>query len=412
MVQKSIVGRLGPNRFVANAVAFILVALSAGCTRTADENGGSEAGHLAVVNGRIFDGTGAPVIEDGIVLVRDLRIVAVGAATDIEIPIPAKRIDAQGGLVMPGVIDNHVHISRPLMRGDDILTPWVEAGVTTLVDIGTSRRLPTALRALAPKVAEHSPRLFLAGPIVTAPDGYPATRSEPGVEMVALGVRGTRGAREAVADLLDNHKVDLIKIAIETGFENDYKDAGWPILSLEEIRVIADATHERGKLVRAHVTQPGELRAAIESGVDVAAHTPIVEIPDDLLTEAARLEVIFVSTANIWGPQSKAYVVSNLLRFHRLGGRVALGTDYPYQAGSEMPVAEMQLLVDAGFTPAEVLVAATRNGAFALGMQDDFGTLEPGKLADIIVVDGDPLTEIADMANVRVVILDGELILP
>ena len=89
---------------------------------------------------------------------------------------------------------------------------------------------------------------------------------------------------------------------------------------------------------------------------------------------------------------------------------MALGTDYPYQRDVFMPVPEMQMLTGAGFTPREVLLAATRNSAVAIGRQDELGTLEVGKLADIIVVDGDPLSDIEDMKRVTVVVRDGEVV--
>ncbi len=101
-------------------------------------------------------------------------------------------------------------------------------------------------------------------------------------------------------------------------------------------------------------------------------------------------------------------IAENLARYAVLGGRVALGTDFG--AEGEMPVAEMQVLVEGGLTPAQVLVAATKHGAEAMNQGAELGTLEPGKLADVIVVDGDPLSDISAMANVRVVIRDGEVI--
>jgi len=202
----------------------------------------------------------------------------------------------------------------------------------------------------------------------------------------------------------------LIKVAIEAGFGVDYNEPGWPVLDAETLAAIADETHEHGKLVRAHVTETNELVAAIDAGFDVAAHTPIEPLLGGVLQQALAIDMIFVSTANIWGPEGSQNAAENAARYTELGGRVALGTDYPFQAGSEMPVKEMQLLVDAGMTPAEVLVAATKHGAEALGMGEELGTLAPGKLADVIVVDGDPLADIAAMADVRVVVRDGEVI--
>ena len=378
---------------------------------------------LAVHNGRLFDGTGAPLIEDGVIVIEGNRIVAVGSAAEVEIPPGAETIDAAGGLIMPGVIDNHVHVTGPLgLQQQDILTPWLRAGVTTLVDTGTVRDGVVIgdftiadgvalLRNLVDAVAEEPPRVLVAGPLLTAPGGYPATRPEPDSALGAQDVTSPEDGEARVARLLDEQNADLIKVAIEAGFDADYDDPGWPVLPPETLAAIADATHQRGKTVRAHVTHVEEFRAALEAGFDATAHTPIVALPDELLQEAADAGMILVSTANIWGGGgSLAAVQSNLSLYAELGGRVALGTDFPFQSGSEMPVMEMQLLVAGGLTPTEVLIAATKHGAEAVGRGDDLGTLEPGKLADIIVVDGDPLSDIAEMANVSIVIRDGEVI--
>jgi imidazolonepropionase-like amidohydrolase len=366
---------------------------------------------LAIINGKVFDATRPAAPFEHVVLVEGDRIVQVEPPGEVDVIDVATVIDAGGGFVMPGVIDAHVHVYfSGLPRGEDILTPWLEAGVTTLVDVGTMRHTVRATRALAAASGEHTPRLFVAGPILTAPGGYPMTRVEHDVDLYGRAVRGVTLAREAVTDLIDLQGADLIKIAIEAGFDRDYTDEGWPVLSPEEVRAITAAAHKRGRKVYAHVSQPLELRAAVDAGVDVAAHPPISPVPEEILEEAARAGMIFISTANIWIPENTREVVANLSAFHRRGGRIALGTDFPYQEGSAMPVEEMQLLLDAGLTPAEVLVAATRNGALAIGKDAELGTLEPGKLADIIIVDGDPLSDLAALHNVRVVIHAGMVV--
>jgi len=392
-----------------------LAAGVAGCTATSEPDATADA--VAIINGRLFDGTGAPAIDDGAVVFEGNRITAVGPASEVEVPTGARIIDAGGGLIMPGVIDNHMHAFWPngamLTSDEDTLTPWLQSGVTTLVDTGTIRHTLRAHRALANSVA-HPPRFFMAGPLITVPGGYPTTRRENDIAMYAWTVEGPDEAYEVTAKLIDEEGADLIKVAVETGFDTDYDSTdGWPTLSMDELRAVVRAAHERDKMVRAHVTNPLELLAAAQAGIDVAAHAPIHEIPDEVLDEVATYDMIFISTANIWGwPRGERGrpVGPNLYRYHQRGGIVALGTDVPYQTGSIMPIGEMQLFIDAGFTPGEVLVAATRNSAMALGMEDELGTLEVGKLADIIVVAGDPLADIEAMADVSVVVRDGEII--
>jgi imidazolonepropionase-like amidohydrolase len=371
---------------------------------------------LAVHNGRLLDGTGAPPIDDGVVLIEGNRITQVGSAGAVEIPPFATLIDAEGGLIMPGVIDSHVHVAVAefVSQQNDIFSPWLRSGVTTLVDNGMSLELTASVRGLLEEVAEAAPRLFIAGPVLTTPGGYP----EPIYPGNAQNVVGPDEAQLAVVYLVDVQGVDLIKVSIEPGFEADLDDPMWPVLSLEELAAIVEAAHERGLSVRAHVSDPQAFDAAITAGFDVAAHTPAVPLTDELLQRAADADMILVSTARIWVFRSEdapLAVAENVARYAGLGGRVALGTDFPGpgtagEIAGEMPVAEMQVLVEGGLTPAQVLVAATKHGAEAINQGAELGTLEPGKLADIIVVDGDPLSDISAMANVTVVIRGGEVI--
>ena len=400
------------------AAAFLIsiaTLMSSACAPTSGP--GAESTVVAITNGRLFDGTGAPALDNGTVVFNGDRITAVGPAAEVDIPSGARIIEADGGLIMPGIIDNHMHAFWPnsplTTAGEDTITPWLQAGVTTLVDTGSVRHTARAGRALVESM-EFAPRFFMAGPIITVPGGYPTTRREFDMAMYAWTVEGPDDAYEVTSAIIDQEGADLIKVAIETGFDTDYEATdGWPTLSMQELEAIVRAAHERGVMVRAHVTNPGEALAAARAGLDVLAHTPIHEMPDEVLDECAEAGLIFVSTANIWGYPRRERgrpVGANLYRYHQRGGIVAMGTDVPYQRGSTMPIGELELFIEAGFTPAEVLVASTRNSAMAIGRQDDLGTLTVGKMADIIVVGGDPLVDISAMGNVTVVVRDGEII--
>jgi imidazolonepropionase-like amidohydrolase len=232
---------------------------------------------------------------------------------------------------------------------------------------------------------------------------------------VAYGLRDAAEARAAIAHVIDEEGADFIKVAVERGFFADYADPdGWPVPSPEILAAIAETAHARGKKVRAHVTQPGELAAILDAGYDATAHTPIAEVPEPILARAVHQGVILTTTVNIWGGGDDALtgaVQKNLARYVRLGGRIALGTDAPlFQLGSVMPMGEIRLLAEAGLTPRDILLAATLHGAQALGLDKELGTLGPGKLADLIVVDGNPLADLAALERVRVVVRDGEVV--
>ena len=376
---------------------------------------------IAITNGRVFDATGAPLIEDGIVVIEGGHIAAVGTAAEVVIPAGALIIDARGGLIMPGVIDNHMHMEGARIAFEDYLTPWLKAGVTTIANNGSLRDGGIVgdgiviedgvafLRTIVDGLSEHPPRMLVSGPTLTAPDGYPGRQGMLG-EQAAQFIESPEDGRVRVARLIDEQGVDFIKVAIESGPDHDYDDPLYPVLDIDTLTAIVEATHERGLLVRAHVTQEGELVAALDAGFDVAAHTPHGFLSDETLQRAADAGMTFVTTVNIWGDARNLVAAENAYRFLHLGGRVALGTDFPFQAGSQMPVKEMRDLIRAGFTPYDVLIAATREGAVALGREHDLGTLEPGKLADVIVIDGEPLVNVADMANVTLVLLEGEIV--
>lgn len=146
---------------------------------------------FAIRNGRLFEGTGAASIEEDVVLVEGDRVVAAGRAEEVSVPVYAATIDAAGRLIMPGIIDSHVHLTEPLAEGLDILTQWLHAGVTTLVDSGTIRDGivvgdvviddgVAAFRDAVEQLADRPPRVMVGGPMLTAPGGYPATRPEDG----------------------------------------------------------------------------------------------------------------------------------------------------------------------------------------------------------------------------------------
>jgi enamidase len=280
-------------------------------------------------------------------------------------------------------------------------------------------------------------RGFHAGPIITAPGGYPA---------MFYGcfwhyeVATPAEACTAVEDLLDRG-VDVIKIALEPGYPHD----PWPVLTPEQVQAIVETAHGHGILVRAHVRQAAMLDVALEAGVDVVEHVPLpfcleVELKQLLAEDNLHLAdlpayevqlvrmveqgVVLVPTLDAntciisdmprLGPVEEQAATEFLLEivhaYRELGGVVVLGNDYGCPGVAEgMPLREMELLLAAGLTPMEVIEAGTSRAAFVSGHGDELGTLEPAKLADLIVVDGDPLNDIEAMKRVDLVIRGGKI---
>jgi imidazolonepropionase-like amidohydrolase len=356
---------------------------------------------LVLVNGTLIDGRGGDPIPDAVVVIDNERIVAVGARSQIEIPNEAPTIDVGGATILPGFFNAHVHGAY----SEETLAAWAQDGVTTVRDLGNDSD-PEILIAVR-DIASRNPRfarLVAAGPLVTAVGGY-GTREVGSIEE----------AQSTVSELLDAG-VDLIKV----GIEDNLQGRTWPMLSVEEIAAIVERAHSRNVTVSAHVSSSDHVELALQAGIDDVAHVVVDEISDDLIARMIAADMYWVPTLKLWACVDNLYpvhygdqAVENLTRFSRAGGMVALGTDYAgYRCDFDlgMPVTEIALMQQAGMTSMQIIIAATKNAAHVCNLDADLGTLEAGKIADILVVDGDPLEDLSMLQKVRMVIHDGVII--
>jgi len=330
---------------------------------------------------------------------------------------------------LPGVINSHAHrVALAATRRHLFLLD----GVTSVCDLGD-------LLPLMPEFEQEeshsgpSARGFKAGPFVTPPGGYPGPP-------VIYEIQGEVEAEDAVGDL-HTRGADFIKVALEPGpLFND----NLPVLNLQELRTIVTTAHTLGLLVRAHVYNSAKLDIALEAGVDVIEHVPMpydsndnlvsmfddagnFRMPSEMEAQLLRMldqGVVLVPTLDVntrdsflWediGVEWEEFIQANLgiVRFfHNSGGIIAVGNDYGVpgvQPG--MPLREMDLLQTAGLSPLEVVEASTKHAAYVCGQSDELGTLKIGKLADLIVVDGNPLDDINAMNSVLYVVKDGEVV--
>jgi len=357
---------------------------------------------VVLTGGTLIDGTGAPPPPDAVVLVRGDRIVEVGRAGDVEVPLSATVIDVRGATLLPGVFNAHVHSAYR----ESSLEAWAHDGVTTVRDLcGRAHYALVDTLALNPRLA----RVVASGPFITVPNGYPIV---PWGATNVVPVSGPEQARAAANQLIDQG-ADIIKIALESG-----ADFGRviPTLSLQEATAVVEAAHARGIPVSAHVTTSPDLPRALDAGVDDIAHMVVDYPSSELLARVVRQGVVWVPTLELWhvvGYGHEPRAVANLRRFVEAGGTVALGTDFdgydaPFQLG--MPIIEMELMQQAGMSPMQIIVAATRNAALVSNRLGDLGTVEVGKIADIVVVRGDPLRDIHEMTEVRLVMRSGVVI--
>jgi imidazolonepropionase-like amidohydrolase len=303
------------------------------------------------------------------------------------------------------------------------LAEWLRAGVTTIRDLGSeygTDELPSHdIVALKKRLAEAGntiPTVVVAGPILTAPDGYPIPS---GGRRIALEVPSVEEARQAATRLLASG-ADGLKIAVQRGTAL----RRLPTLTSEQVAAITQAAHARHTWVSAHIIDPEDAARAVANGVDDLAHAPVIKMPDELIRQMVARDVLLIPTlvaeggfrANLsYTDRERAVALDatryNLQRFLAAGGKVALGSDFGSgRMRLGMPLLELQSMVNVGMTPMQVIAAATRYAAQACGLQDRLGTLEAGKRADVIVVKGDPLKDIQAMKDVMIVIKGGEVI--
>jgi imidazolonepropionase-like amidohydrolase len=356
-------------------------------------------GNLALINATIFDGTGN-VIQNGILLVKGNLIEKVGTAKDLKVPEGYQQIDLHGLMVLPGFINAHVHRAYD----EAALKNWLVSGVTTVRDLGVFGIDNFTQRRDQLNKDPLNARLVSATPIITTKGGY--------------GGAYVSSAEDAINKVNDfiKMKVDIIKIAIE----DDLQGRVWPMLSLTEIKSITGAAHLQGKKVAAHVSHVRNLRLAIDGGVDEISHMVVEELDQNLIEEIIKANIYWVPTLELWQGVSKIHglnwdkiAFSNLGKFYKAGGKIALGTDfagYICSFDKGLPITEIRLMQQAGMSNSDIIIAATRNAAYVSGLDKELGTLENGKIADIIAVEGNPLQNIESLQEIRFVIHNGRIV--
>jgi len=382
----------------------VLIFLLVVCSESTgpSSNNGDINGTYAITNGFLIDGSGSNPVPNSVVIIKDGLIQAVGTNSSLEIPPDAEIIDLQGSYILPGLMNAHVHSGYV----ENNLRFWANSGVTTVRDLGNLTTSPAAGFSMRDLLLTNNKnaRLVAAGPLVTTVGGY-GNYSVSSPLDAQLKING-----------LINAGADLIKIAIEDNLQG----RTWPMLSMDEITIICQTAHNRNKRVAAHISRSSHLDMAIEGGVDDVVHMIINNLPDSLITLMVQKDIYWVPTLELWAGVSDMFSINwidiaktNLHRFVQLGGKVALGTDYdgyvtPFDLG--MPITEMKLMQETGMTPMQIIVAGTINAATVCDLENNLGTIEAGKIADIIIVKDNPLEDLESLLNVEMVIHNGEII--
>jgi imidazolonepropionase-like amidohydrolase len=377
----------------------------------ADPSPGGE--RLWLANARLLDGTGASV------LVEDGRVALVARAGEAP-PEGCRTIDLAGRTLMPGLVDAHSHVGlafeKPVtLSGAETLLPGtlahvlaaelrevVRMGITTVRDVGSIGDIVVEARQAMRYGAFSGPRVLTCGRIVS-PTG-PGGRFFAGMYREADGVDDVR---RAVREQL-RYGADFVKVMTTGARTVELEDPDPPQLTRDELAALVEEAHRMGYRVCAHCEGLPGTELAIEEGVDTIEHGMYLNQRPDLLERMAANGQTLVPTLSFliglaeersttWTPllvdlgkHNVEQAQLTLVAARDAGVTLAMGYDSsPLRTATN----ELLALIDFGLTAGEALAAATSGSAYALGLDDQIGTIEQGKLADLLVVDGDPLTE-------------------
>jgi len=378
---------------------------------------------MVLTNARVIDGTGAAPVERGSVRIEDGRIVEIAPDRILD---GDGAIDLAGRTVMPGLIDAHAHLSsdisrspgfgpppalkgelpRPRELGYFVLakTAWVllAAGITSIRDVGSYDDEAIALREAVRLGIVPGPRILSCGRIISA--------TAPGGAIFTTMYREADGAddmRRAVREQL-RRGADFVKL-MATGARSVLAEDPEPAqMTFAELEAIVDEAHRLGVRVAAHVEGLAGARIAVEAGVDTVEHGLSLHREPGLLDAMAASGIVLVPTLSTFHDLAERFTdafapalveqakrqleeaYATLVAARAAGVTLAMGHDSGPPGENAI---ELVRMVDGGLTPLEGIAAATRGSAVALGLAD-VGTLLPGAVADVLVVDGDPLADI------------------
>jgi imidazolonepropionase-like amidohydrolase len=385
-----------------------------------------ETSQLYITGGTLFRALDASIEQNPGLVLEDGRITCIDF--DCEPPAGARQIDATGLVIMPGMIELHGHFAaitadnanlgltrlawNMVRMRPDVRRSLHEHGITAFRSVGDPEDLILELKRYLTSGAIAGPRMFVAGPIFTAPGGHPAYGgSDPNTSgfggNLAFQSNDPQEIRDKVA-LLAEGGADGIKAVYHAAVRED-GEAPLPTLSEASLGALIEAAHSRGLWVAVHVGPGDELQVAIKAGADTIEHGVRMgkRISDEALQLLVNRQVVYVPTL---GREPMGYL--NIPALHNAGVMIGVGTDTnnPAMHYGDSYHAELAALVDAGMPAVDVMLAATRNGAMALGREAELGTLEVGKLADLLLVEGEPWSDITDLNRIRMVVQAGQVV--
>ena len=399
----------------------------------------------AITGATMINGSGGAPISDAVVLINGASIAAADSGDSVQIPEGVDTIDASGMTLMPGLIDTHDHLasfsyeiasrwgiteprSTRHLRIASVLRQTLETGYTAVRDAGG---LDAGFRMAVDEGLVPGPRLQVALGFITPTGGMadrisPLGYKPPAGEDSGLpwGVADGPEAMRAKVREMVGAGADVIKTATTGGASSTAglgpRDA---LFERAELEALVDEAHKRGRRVMCHALGGEGLRMAVEVGVDSIEHGSYLDEDPELLEMMAEKGIVFTPTFGVYTFHSvhgtahgraraaalRDHHVKSLHMALEVGVTVTAGTDEGgWEHGNNAH--EISCLVEAGMTPMQAIVAATSDAAKCVGLESEIGSIEAGKKADLILVDGNPLDNVTILERgnaVRYVMKDG-----
>ncbi len=379
-------------------------------------------GSLAIIAGRVYTTPDAPPIEHGTVLVRDGMITAVGQ--DLAIPPGATVIACENCSLLAGFWNTHVHFTEPKWNWSDwkpadtlnaqLADMLTSRGFTSVVDLGSNPLVTLPLRRRIESGNLLGPSIYTAGAALYPPKGIPYyLHSLPW--FLRWSMPQPRDAAEAAAAVSRNNLrgSDVLKL-----FTGSYVARGVvKPMPLPVAQSAVDTAHLYGQVVFAHPSNLEGARIAIASGVDVLAHAPDTTegVDEGVIREMVKRKMAMIPTLKMFATTvttNPAYlqpIYDIVRRFRDAGGQLLFGTDVGYMTDYDTSD-EIRALQKCGLSAREILQMLTTAPAQRMGAADSRGTIAPGKWADLVVVDGDPMQDAVNFSRVRATVRLGRVV--
>src|SRR5271155_1412279 len=402
-----------------------------------------QSSRSAVIHaGHVLDVKTGKVLSDQTLVIQDGKIVSVGASAEIKAPAGAVVIDLSNATVLPGLIDAHTHLTmdptfgyerlglsipRETLIGAKNARLTLQAGFTTVRNVGASGYSDVALRDAINAGDVPGPRMLVSGPPLSITGGHADNNLLP-FEYHATSdgtADGVDGVRHMVRQNI-KYGADLIKFMASGGVLSHGDNPQASQYTLEEMKAVVDEAHRLGRKVSAHAHGAQAILWASEAGVDSIEHGSYIDDAD--IAEMKKNGTYLVPTLYLadWFMENaernhvpdfllvKAKAVmpaarQNIAHAFASGVKVAFGTDaavYPHGLNAH----EFAVMVKLGLSPLQAIQAATVNAADLLGWTGKVGSLEPGAWADIVAVEGDPLKDVTTLERVKFVMKGGEVV--